>query len=134
MKPYLQNDPKLKFLSALIETLGWKESNWNPAAVGDKGKAVGVWQIWGIVVEDVNRIYDTQYVWPRDAVTVAVARRIAWLYLSFYFMHTRKNHPELKMSDEELCSRIWNGGPTGYTKTATEGYWSGVHELLGKRI
>jgi len=134
MKPYGINDSRLVFLKHLIEVLGWKESNWNPMAVGDNGKAIGVWQIWDIVIADVNRLYDTQYVWPRDAANVATARRICWLYLSFYFIHTKKTHPELTMSNEEMCSRIWNGGPTGYAKTATNVYWAGVKELLNKKV
>lgn len=45
------------FTDALIHT----ESKGNPNAVGDSGKAVGVLQIWPIMVKEANRLAGTHY-------------------------------------------------------------------------
>jgi hypothetical protein len=33
-------------------------------------------------------------------------------------------------SDEEIISRIWNGGPRGWNKSATKIYWDKVRKEL----
>ena len=48
-------------IDRLLPALSKVESNGNPRAVGDSGKAYGELQIWSVVVQDVNRTHGTRY-------------------------------------------------------------------------
>ena len=111
--------------SALIKALIAVESGGRADAVGDNGKALGILQIWDIVVRDVNQIYGTRYKW-RDALDPLKARVICTQYLKHY------GRPELigKMDPYEANARIWNGGPNGHHKAATVPYWNKVKAHL----
>lgn len=133
MRPYKTDDPRLAFLSPLIEILCRVESGGISCKIGDNGKAHGILQIHDICVKDVNRIYGSQYTWDKNAFDPAISKRICWLYLSYYFLKWKGSNPESKMSDEEAASRIWNGGPNGWKKRATDVYWKKVREMKGAR-
>lgn len=90
-------------------------------AVGDGNRAIGALQIHAAVVEDVNRFNGTHYTHQQMTNRVA-ARKVCALYLQRY----------AKGSSNEEAARIWNGGPTGPSKTATKAYWKRV-ELQIKR-
>lgn len=109
----------------LIDALARVESNNNPDAVGDNGKAYGLLQIWAGVVTDVNRVYGTSYV-HADAFDAAKARDICRKYLDHYATEKRLGRP---VTDEDRA-RIWNGGPTGHRKSATLKYWAKVKRVL----
>lgn len=89
-------------------------------AVGDKGKAIGPYQIhrcyWQDAVEYDPSIGGTY----ADCKDVRYARRIVIAYLSRY----------CKKWDNETVARIHNGGPKGHTKTATVKYWNKVKNNL----
>lgn len=112
-------------LIILIPLLIQVESSGNPDAVGDGGKAVGVLQIHKIAVDDVNRIYGTEYTY-QDRSDPVKSRRIAGLYLTHWGKHYEQKTGQ--KATLEVLSRIWNGGPNGYKKPATIPYWNKVQK------
>lgn len=109
----------------LIDALVRVESNGNPSAVGDNGKALGVLQIWDVVIQDVNRVTGSRYV-HADAFDPAKARAICRAYLAHYGTAKRLGR---QPTDEDLA-RIWNGGPNGWRNTSTLKYWHKVAKVL----
>lgn len=85
----------------------------------DNGHAKGPLQIWPAVVEDVNRVYGTSFTWA-DCSSLQKSNVICNLYLTWWGKVYEKRTGK-KVSDEVLL-RIWNGGPSGYKKKATDRY------------
>jgi len=112
-------------LDRLIPALVQVESNGNPRAVGDNGKALGALQIWSVVVLDVNRAKGTRYT-HKDAFDPAKAEAICRAYLSIYATPRRLG----RTPTMEDAARIWNGGPNGWKKKATDSYWQKVARAL----
>jgi len=112
-------------LDRLIPALEKVESNGNPDAIGDGGKALGILQIWEVVIIDVNRAKGTSYV-HADAFDPVKARAICKAYLSIYCTERRLG----RQPTMEDAARIWNGGPNGFKKAATEKYWHKVKAAL----
>jgi hypothetical protein len=112
-------------LDRLIPALEKVESNRNPDAIGDNGKAFGILQIWEVVIIDVNRAKGTAYT-HQDAFDPAKAREICRAYLSIYATERRLG----RKPTMEDAARIWNGGPNGYKKDATNKYWQKVARAL----
>jgi hypothetical protein len=112
-------------LDRLIPALVQVESNGNPRAVGDGGRALGALQVWSCVVADVNRAHGTRYT-HRDAFDPAKARDICRRYLAIYCTPKRLG----RTPTMEDAARIWNGGPNGHRKTATISYWQKVQKAL----
>ena len=106
-------------LTNLITALIAVESSGNDMAIGDNGRAVGPLQIHRGVVLDVNRITGSHYKHSEMTNRVA-ARAVCEAYLKAYG----------KGKTTEQQARIWNGGPTGDRKTATEGYWRKVQKAI----
>lgn len=104
-------------LSAIISILVSIESNGNDLAIGDGGAARGPLQIHKSVVEDVNRISGKSFQWKR-MTNRAEATQVATIYLSHYATEARLGH---KPTGEDVA-RIWNGGPNGHKRSATDGY------------
>lgn len=109
----------------LIPALIAVESGGDDRAVGDGGSAKGCLQIWPSVVADVNRVYGTRYTHD-DAFTREHAVNICKKYLSIYCTAKRLGR-EPSLADAARC---WNGGPVGYRRTATLGYWNKVARHL----
>jgi len=99
-----------------VETGGCRNPD---LAIGDGGAAIGALQIHRAVVLDVNRIAGTNYTHSQMTNRVA-ARRVCEIYLNRY-ADGRTN---------EEAARIWNGGPTGYRKSATLAYWNKVKKVI----
>ncbi len=95
------------------------ESGGRDQAIGDGGRALGPLQIHRAVVQDVNRFAGTSYRWE-GMTNRADARKVCELYLTRY----------AKGRSAEQAARIWNGGPDGYRKSSTLGYWSKVQRNL----
>lgn len=106
-------------LTNLLAAIIMVESGNNDMAIGDNGKAIGALQIHRAVVIDANRISGRAYRWDR-MTNRTEALQVAEIYLRHYGR---------SKSDEQLA-RIWNGGPTGYQKAATVGYWNKVKKHL----
>lgn len=106
-------------LTNLISALIAVESSGNDLAIGDNGRAVGPLQIHRGVVQDVNRFTGSHYRW--EAMTNrAQARAVCEAYL--------KHYGKGKSTEEQ--ARIWNGGPQGQKKQATEAYWNKVQKHI----
>jgi len=109
----------------LIDALVQVESNGNPRAVGDKGRALGCLQIWQVVVTDVNEVSRVKYT-HADAFDPVKARAICRAYLARYATKKRLGRePTL-----EDFARIWNGGPDGHLEAKTIKYWNKVSAVL----
>jgi len=103
------------------------ESGGNNAAVGDSGRALGCLQIHAGVVYDVNRIYGTSFK-HEDAKDRQKSVQICQLYLRHY-CHDYERRTK-KPATPEIAARIWNGGPIGFRKSATDKYWALVKEAM----
>ena len=112
-------------LDRLIPALEQVESKGDPKAVGDAGASWGILQIQKVVIIDVNRAKGTSYT-HEDAFDPEKARAICRAYLSIYCTERRLG----RKPTMEDAARIWNGGPNGFKKAATIGYWAKVQREL----
>ena len=106
-------------LTNLITALIAVESSGNDMAIGDNGRALGPLQIHRGVVLDVNRFTGSNYR-HQDMTNRAAARAVCQAYLEHYG----------RGKTTEQQARIWNGGPTGDRKSATESYWAKVKKQM----
>jgi len=113
-----------KLILALIAV----ESGGNNNAVGDNGYAYGSLQIHRVVVQDVNRIYGTTYVYS-DRMSRQKSVHICILYLDHYATKKRLGH-EPTYQD---MARIWVSGPRGWKKKVSLPYWRKVKKELDAR-
>lgn len=119
-------NPSINLVSALIEV----ESNGNSNAIGDNGNAIGCLQIWKVVVDDINRIYKTNFKYS-DRTNRIKSVYMCIEYLTYWGkVYHRKTNLE---PNNEVYSRIWNGGPYGYKKECTKKYWNKVKLILNKK-
>lgn len=114
----------LPLRAGLWEAVCTVESNGNPLAVGDGGRAAGIAQIWAITVKDVNRIAGTKFT-LNDRFNVEKSRAIFQLYVNHYG----------KGKSDEIKAKIWNGGPnamraTGQKKLNLDRYWAKIKKHL----
>jgi len=109
----------------LIKALMEQESNGNPNAIGDKGKAHGCLQIHKCAVIDVNRHFGTKYKHSDLLGNVSLSKEICRKYWQIYA-------PD-NASPEELA-RLWNGGPDWRKDPDTIVYWRGVKAILHRMI
>lgn len=107
-------------LDDLLNAIATVESNNNPTAVGDNGKAVGLFQIHKIYVDDVNRILG----YPAFAYADRLDPQKSRSMISVYLRHYGKN----KSLDD--MARIHNGGPRGYKKKSTLRYCQKVRRVM----
>ena len=114
-------------INALIPILITVESNGREKVVGDSGKAKGILQLHAVYVDDVNRIYKTSFKHD-DAFDRNKAIIITRLYLTHYGKHYERKTGNI--ATFEVLSRIHNGGPTGYLKKSTDGYWNKIKPLI----
>lgn len=113
-------------LRPLLDAICKVESNCDPDAVGDGGKAIGPYQIWKVYWLDavefdpsIGGSYD-------DCLNKGYAEKVVRAYWARYATERRLGRP---VTDEDRA-RIHNGGPNGYKKTATLKYWKKVKDVL----
>jgi len=106
-------------LESLLDAIAHVESNNNPDAVGDNGRAIGSYQIHHRYWQDGIRILGVDWKY-RDARNPQKARQVVKAYLRYY----GKGKGLLDMA------RIHNGGPNGHKKKATLGYSRKVETIL----
>lgn len=116
----------------LILAIAMVESTMNPAALGDynsqgQAQAVGLLQIHNAVIQDVNRVYKTDYV-SADRLDPIKSQEIFVYYVTYWAQKYEKK-TGLAATDE-VRARIWNGGPSGYKKDSTKKYWQKVNSVL----
>ncbi len=110
-----QEDP----MDRLLDAIAVVESRDNPGAVGDHGRAVGVYQIHRSYWAEGTEILGVTWNY-RDAWDPQKARQVVRAYLSYY----GRGRTLLDMA------RIHNGGPRGYEKAATLAYARKVEQVL----
>ena len=81
-----------KFLAALIMV----ESGGDPKEVGDNGKAVGVLQIHTIVIDDVNRIYGTDFRYE-DRLDPVMSEKLADFIWHIGVLNTNKRWVKIQL-------------------------------------
>lgn len=108
------------------------ESGGDPDAYNRKERAAGIAQIRPVCLKDVNRIARLRGVDDRftcaDRHDTEAARRMWVLYLEHYGQDYRRRTG--RTATAEVYARIWNGGPTGWRKRSTRGYWRRVQAAL----
>jgi hypothetical protein len=109
-----------KLIAALIHV----ESGGNADAIGDGGKAVGVLQIWPIMVRDCNRILKLRRSKLRYTLKDRYSRSRSIEMFKVWSSHYNKG------ASLEVIARRWNGGPKGDKKAATKKYWEKVKIAL----
>ncbi len=118
----------VKMLTALIAV----ESSGNDRAIGDGGRSHGCLQIGKAVVEDVNRFRAkyrlSPFTFPDDCYDREKAKTICRDYMKIYCTPKRLG----RQPTFEDVARMWNGGPTGHRKKATEKYWAKVKREMAK--
>jgi hypothetical protein len=115
--------------SDLLAAICQVESGCNPMAIGDGGKAIGPYQIWRVYWMDAlefNPSIGGEY---QDCKDKDYAERVMNAYWGRYAIERRLGR---KPTFEDLA-RIHNGGPNGYKKKATEGYWLKVKLVMEKK-
>jgi hypothetical protein len=117
------NEMILMLLPLLIQV----ESGGDPNTIGDNGKAYGVLQVWDITVRDVNRIYGHRYT-HEMMLDERHSKNLAIYYLMHWGEHYEKKTG--KKATMEVLARIWNGGPNGWKKKATNEYWEKVLDKM----
>jgi len=98
------------------------ESSGNPDAVNQNENAVGIFQIRQCAIDDLNRHYGTDYKLHQFKGNTHLSK---WAFIHYGRMYGAE-------SEEEFC-RIWNGGPNGMKKKATERYWNKIKPLLEQK-
>ena len=105
--------------AGLWEAVCHVESGGNALAIGDKGRAAGIAQIWGRTVADINRFAGTRYT-LNDRFDPVKSKEMFNLYVEHY----------AKGRSVEFKARVWNGGPQGAQKVATLSYWAKIKKHL----
>ena len=118
-------------IERLLDAIAQVESGGDPKAIGDNGRAVGMYQIWRVYVDDCNRIIrrvsDVRGGWTyADRLDPVASRDMCRLYIQYYG-HYPACHDGYHL---ERMARIWNGGPKGHTKKATLKYWAKVRKAM----
>ncbi len=113
-----------------LDAISFIESNDDPNAVGDGGRAIGQYQIWKIMVDEVNRVnrlyFDVPYAYTYDdRYDAQKSRQMCLIYLS-YCIEIRK------LGIVDAC-RCWNGGHNGYKRTSTLKYVKKLENYFSTR-
>jgi len=111
-------------IDCLVEAIIQVESRGDSTAKGDRGWAVGVLQIWPIMVREVNRIQEKNGSDVRYGYTdrYSVKKSIEMFHIWREYYHSD--------SDWETIARCWNGGPSGSSHHRTKCYWNKVRREL----
>lgn len=130
-KPTPMPTPAPTSLDKLIAALIQVESNGNDRAVGDLNlaqKAYGPLQIREPVCIDVNRVHGSNIhatdMLGNRALSIDTFKK----YIAIYATRARLGFEPT----DETRARIWNGGPAGWKKAATEPYWRKAKAALAK--
>jgi len=123
----LGDEPPPELIAAISR---WESDN-NDLAVGDKHLPEKQWaygrlQIRQICVDDVNRRYGTKYQAKDCLGNPKLSYWICRVYIDMWATEKRLG----RKSTNKDMARIWNGGPQGWKKKATEQYWLNVRQYL----
>jgi len=115
----------------LLAAIKQVESNGNEDAVGDGGRSIGAYQIstryYGDAVEfNPSLAEGKSYQDVAGEGSSAYAEEVIKSYMDRYATEARLGH---KPTAEDIA-RIHNGGPNGYKKDSTLGYWKKVEKHM----
>lgn len=108
----------------LWEAIVWRESRGRVDAFNPAELAAGIVQIRPIVIADLNRIAGYEKWKLTDRWCPAKSWMIFREYTGYWI--TRFDLEDTA----ENRARIFNGGPRGYRKTSTLGYWQDVKRRM----
>lgn len=118
-------------LSALVWAIMMTESGGREGIqAGDGGKAVGLYQLHQIAVDDVNKAYGNHYT-PEDRKDPEKAKEIVERYLILNGSRFKRKYGKGPTIEE--MARMYNGGPRGHLKESTLEYWKKVKAHLESR-
>lgn len=113
----------------LVQALIAVESGGYDKAIGDKhlvDRAYGCLQIRKPVCIDVNNIYGKSLK-PQDMLgNRQLSIDTFYDYMAIYATEKQLGRP---VTDQDRA-RIWNGGPSGYQRLTTVGYWAKVKKVI----
>jgi hypothetical protein len=109
-------------INLLLAAMAIVESGNNARAVGDNGKAIGVYQIHYAYWQDSN--VPGRY---EDCYKPDYARRVVLAYWKRYCPGA------LEDEDLQTLSRVHNGGPKGYKNKNTVKYWNKIKQHLQEK-
>lgn len=114
----------------LLNAMIWNESSWNlNTKAGDGGKAVGILQMWPVMVEEFNQFSGKSYT-HEDAKDPIKAIEMAKVIFDNY-RKLIKNKTGKDATAEQLA-RMWNGGRNawkpqdGQKEENLKNYWTRV--------
>jgi len=111
----------------LLDAIEKIESGGKADAVGDKGKAIGAYQIHKIMVREVNRISGKNYTY-KDRYDKKKSREMCNIFLD----NSKKYIKKKKGSAPTLVelSRTWNGSYKGWNRKSTKKYGAKIRKEL----
>lgn len=111
----------IALLLAIMPYIKQVESSNGLYPIGDGGRAHGSFQVHKICVDDVNRVYKTEYT-HQDMFDDDKAEAVFLYYLSYGVILFEEKHG--RPPTEEEVVRMWNGGIyKGYTYNDTNKYY-----------
>ena len=111
---------------ALLNALCEVESGCDSSAVGDDGNAIGAFQIWEGYWKDAIEFDSSIGGVYEDCYDEKYAKKIVRAYMKRYAIKKRLGR---EVTNEDRA-RIHNGGPNGWKRKSTLGYWENVKEKL----
>lgn len=109
---------------ALLDALIMVESSDRDSAYNSHEDAVGCLQVRPIMLKEINRILAIQ------GKKIQYALQDRWSrHKSIEMFHIWRTFHHSEDTQEHIA-RCWNGGPKGYKRSVTEGYWKKVQEHL----
>jgi hypothetical protein len=111
----------------LLYAIALVESNNSQLAVGDNGKAFGPYQLHAAYVQDAAEFAKVEWI-HYHAFHDQIAEDIIRAYMARYATAERIGRP-VTAAD---IARIHNGGPNGYRRDSTLGYWAKVQAELNR--
>ncbi len=114
----------------MVETGG--SPNGGLGAIGDRGNALGPYQIWNIYHKDAATRDRSLNNYRRCLNSKDYSERVIKAYMKRYAQAASKrlDQGQASLKDLETVARIHNGGPRGATKTSTQKYWAKVRSHL----
>jgi len=108
----------------LICAIERHESDCDSHAIKDE--CYGCLQIRQVCIDDVNQKCHTKY----KAKDVLGNRALSiWVFRQYMVLYATKERLR-RIPTQEDMARIWNGGPDGWRKKSTLGYWHGVKRRI----
>jgi hypothetical protein len=109
----------------LINAISMVESSGGKNVYNPTEGAHGPLQIRQIALTDVNKRHNLNLK-LEDVYCIEIATFVFWAYTNMYATESRLGRPATR----EDRARIWNGGPNGFRRNSTLGYWEKVKKHL----